>query len=319
MKPHKWGFKLFILSGVSGLAYKFEIYTGTENRCRLPNEPDLGTSANIVVRLSRGVPHNQFYRLYFDNYYSSIPLVSYLSSIGIYSLGTIRRNRISNCKLPTEQQMKKESRGISHEYVATVNSSNISTVVWKDNKIVTLVSSFTGQLPVQEVVRYDRKQNKKVTVACPNLVKEYNRHMGGVDFLDSLIGMYKIRLRTKKWYMRIFYYLIDMTIVNSWLLYRRVHREQNEPFISLATFRIEIAECLCKVKQIQEKKKRGPTAYIPPKDIRTDATAHWPQYTNERLRCKKPNCKKLSYVKCSKCGVQLCFNKDSNCFRAFHE
>lgn len=138
------------------------------------------------------------YRLYFDNYYSTLPLVSYLASRGIYSLGTIRRNRIPNCKLPSEQQMKKESRGTSHEYMASVNRTDLTTVIWKDNKLVTLVSSFAGQMPFCEVERFDKKQNKKIKVPCPNVVKEYNRHMGGVDFLDSLIGRYKILLRSKK-------------------------------------------------------------------------------------------------------------------------
>ncbi|KAF2890864.1 hypothetical protein ILUMI_15309 [Ignelater luminosus] len=111
IKPHKWG---------------------AENRWRLPNEPDLEASANIVVRLCRGVPSNQFYKLDFDNYYSPIPIVSCLSSIGIYPLGTVRRNRIPICK-------------ILHKYVATVNGSNISTVVWKDNRLVLLVSQVNGQ------------------------------------------------------------------------------------------------------------------------------------------------------------------------------
>jgi hypothetical protein len=31
LKPHKWGYKLFILYGVKGYAYNFEIYTGNEN------------------------------------------------------------------------------------------------------------------------------------------------------------------------------------------------------------------------------------------------------------------------------------------------
>lgn len=334
LKPHKWGFKLFVLCGVSGFAYKFEIYTGTENRNRLDTEPDLGASANVVVRLCRNIPTNEFYRIYFDNYYSSIPLVSYLATRGIYSLGTIRRNRIPNCKLPSEKEMKKVQRGTSYEYVADANGVDISTVVWKDNKIVTLVSSFVGQLPLQEVNRFDKKLNEKVKIACPNLVKEYNRHMGGVDFLDSLIGKNKIKLRTKKWYMRIFYHLLDLTLINSWILYRKNCKEKT---ITLVQFKIEVADCLCRAnmqnkgikrgrpsgnnmeQQIQTKKKKGPTSYVPPKDVRTDAVGHWPSYTTERTRCKKPNCKKLTYVKCDKCGLHLCFNKDNNCFREFHE
>lgn len=54
MKPHKWDLKLFVLCGVSGFAYKFEIYSGQENNDshRFATEPDLRACANIVVRLA---------------------------------------------------------------------------------------------------------------------------------------------------------------------------------------------------------------------------------------------------------------------------
>lgn len=71
-------------------------------------------------------------------------------------------------------------------------------MLWKDNKYITLVSSFIGELPLKDVERFDRKLKKKISVPCPNIITEYNRHMGGLDFLDSLIGRYKIELRTKK-------------------------------------------------------------------------------------------------------------------------
>lgn len=54
-KPHKWGYKIYVLSGVTGFAYKFEPETGTENVVA-PNEPNLGAASN-VVRLSREVSY----------------------------------------------------------------------------------------------------------------------------------------------------------------------------------------------------------------------------------------------------------------------
>lgn len=76
MKPHKWGYKLLVLSGVSGFSYNFEIFTGQENidEFRPSCEPDLGAAAIVVVRLSRVVPKNQNYKIYFDNYYTFIGL-----------------------------------------------------------------------------------------------------------------------------------------------------------------------------------------------------------------------------------------------------
>lgn len=91
-KPHKWGYKLFILSGVSGFSYHFEIYTGTENE-----------------KQSRIIPTGQNFTVYFDNYYTSLPLMRYLANKGIHCLGTVRRNRIPNCKLPTEDYEKSRS------------------------------------------------------------------------------------------------------------------------------------------------------------------------------------------------------------------
>ena len=66
-----------------------------------------GANANIVVRLLRVVPTNQNYRVFFDNYNTTLPLVVELSKHGIHSLGTVRRNRLQNCKLPDDKEMMK--------------------------------------------------------------------------------------------------------------------------------------------------------------------------------------------------------------------
>ncbi|GFY56842.1 DDE_Tnp_1_7 domain-containing protein [Trichonephila inaurata madagascariensis] len=90
IKPHKWGFKFFVLCGISGFAYKLEIYSGQENneKYRQKGEPDLGASANVVIQLARIISRNKYYKLYFDNYYTSIPLLAYLSKEGLHSLET---------------------------------------------------------------------------------------------------------------------------------------------------------------------------------------------------------------------------------------
>lgn len=246
----------------------------------------------------------------------------------------MRRSRIPNCKLPSDKEMVKMKRGTSQEFVAVIEGVEISSVVWKDNKIVTLISSFTGELPLSHVKRFDKKENKSIDIPCPNLVKEYNRHMGGVDLLDGLIGRYKIRMRTKKWYLRLFYHLMDVTIINCWLLYRKIRRDRKETYLPLAQFRAELAYCLCNQgtpstskrgrpsnleKNIQAKKKRSATtAYIPPKDVRQDSFSHWPIHDETRQRCKIPGCKSFSFIKCSKCGLHLCLNKNNNCFVKFH-
>ena len=46
-EPRKWGLKVFILSGVSGFSYKFEIFTGESDNVCAPNKPDLGTISKL--------------------------------------------------------------------------------------------------------------------------------------------------------------------------------------------------------------------------------------------------------------------------------
>lgn len=89
-KPHKWGIKLFVLCDSNGFAYRFEIYNGAGDNIILPDTPDLGATSNVVVRLSQTISNFVHHILYFDNFYTSLPLLVYLRARGIYSLGTVR-------------------------------------------------------------------------------------------------------------------------------------------------------------------------------------------------------------------------------------
>lgn len=84
-KPHKWGFKLFVLSDSYGFSYSFEVYCGAGDNLVLPGTPDLGAAANVVVRLSKILPGFKNHIMYFDNFYTSLPLLTYLRSKGIFS------------------------------------------------------------------------------------------------------------------------------------------------------------------------------------------------------------------------------------------
>lgn len=186
-KPHKQGIKLFVLCDSFGYAYRFEIYTGAGDNVILPGHPDLGTSANIVVRLTETVQSFKNHIIYFDNFYTSLPLLVYLRAKGIYSLGTVRVNRIPNCKLPNDSTINKKPRGFSTEFVGSSYGVEISNVLWKDNKAVRLLSTYVGVKPfartnpneqMAKALRYERKSKRYVEVDCPQIIREYNAHMG---------------------------------------------------------------------------------------------------------------------------------------------
>jgi hypothetical protein len=149
MKQHKWGYKLFIMAGVSDFAYNLEIYSGQENNSdlRLSCEPDIGASANFVERLARIIPSNNNFKLCYNNYYTSIQLMSYLKTRGIESLGTVRRNRLKNVPFPSDAAMKSKERGTMYECTATIGQEQLAAVIWKDNKLVILLSNICRYEP----------------------------------------------------------------------------------------------------------------------------------------------------------------------------
>ena len=61
------------------------------------------------------------------------------------------------------------------------------------------------------------RQNQDVSK--PAVVDKYNKHMDGVDLADQLRQHYSIGRSSYKWYRYIFWFLMDISISNSFLLF----------------------------------------------------------------------------------------------------
>lgn len=57
-----------------------------------------------------------------------------------------------------------------------------------------------------------------VQVSCPNLVKQYNSHMGSVDRSDQLKGYYNVDQKSKRWWLRRFLHFMDLAVTNAYKL-----------------------------------------------------------------------------------------------------
>src|SRR6218665_290669 len=54
----------------------------------------------------------------------------------------------------------------------------------------------------------------------PRIVNEY-KFMGGVDLHGMMVALYRINIRAKRFHLRIIFHLIDVSVVNGRLFYRR--------------------------------------------------------------------------------------------------
>ncbi|XP_047126408.1 piggyBac transposable element-derived protein 2-like [Hydra vulgaris] len=335
-KPYKWGYKVFMLCDVTGIVHNFIIYTGKIQAAS--NQAKIGASGNIVLQLVEVLPQEKQYLLFFDNWFTSLKLLSALANRNILAVGTVRANRLQNCKMIADATLKKKGRGSFEEREGVVNGVEVRVVKWFDNKSVTLASTFASAEPVSTARRWDRTTKQHIDVPRPEIIQIYNKFMGGVDTLDAIMARYRIHLKSKKYYHRFFFHFVDLAVATGWLLYRRdcrdmgVDKRQQK---DLMAFKLEIADALCREgkdmtakkrgrpstsmeAELQRKKKRGPAKPVPTQDVRTDSVGHWPAH-GVRQRCKRPGCKGQTVFVCTKCNANLCLSKKSNCFRQFHE
>ncbi|KAG0439021.1 hypothetical protein HPB47_016780, partial [Ixodes persulcatus] len=135
--------------------------------------------SNIIHHVEmRPVPHHVKHKVYFDNYFTSPKLQVTLAKAGILSLGAVRENRLRGCQLKSEKELKKKGRGSSEELMGEVDGIELSCVRWFDNRAVTLLSTFTGQSPVQKAKRSSSDKKEFTDIDFPNVVQKSNHHMG---------------------------------------------------------------------------------------------------------------------------------------------
>ncbi|XP_050035995.1 piggyBac transposable element-derived protein 3-like [Dermacentor andersoni] len=322
-KPHPWGIKLWARASSSGFLYQFDVYQG---QAKMNYQYGLG--GDVTLKMCQALPENKGYKVAADNYFSSLDLAAELSKRGLGFVGTLRSNRLKDCRLKSESDLKKEGRG-AFDY-AVDSSRNIAVVRWHDNRAVTIVSNYISTEPVGSVRRWDRKEKKYIHVPQPAAIKVYNSFMGGVDLLNYLVELYKFGIKSRRWYIYLFYHTLMMSTVNAWLLYRRHCDSLNQKNVNLRHFQAGIAQCLIAVGKkpvgrpssfgIRASIKRKVSASSPDDEVRRDGVSHMPVWGTNRLRCRHcpPGKNFFSFIYCGKCNVQLCLNKDRNCFAAYH-
>lgn len=149
--------------------------------------------------------------------------------------------------------------------------------------------------------------------------------MGGVDKFDQYMANYSISQKSRRWWLKLFYYMIDTAIVNSFILYKESCNTMKKKYISQLEFRSRLTDELISNFSSRKKQASSPQDRIIKKKMKLsiksssfDNVQHLPKFISNYRRCKMYSTKKQekrSNMVCITCEVTLC----KNCFEPYHK
>lgn len=211
-KPTKWGVKIWSLcESTTGYMSRFQVYTGRDH-----GRMEHGLSHRVVTDLMNGLDGGSGATVFMDNYYTSVPLLEELKAGGVNACGTVRSNRrgLPPTLLPRRVALAR------HEY-KLAQFNEITFGIWQDTKPVCVLSNFHSPLEVGHCLR--RVDGRRQLVETPIALADYQKFMKGVDLCDQMTGYYLLQHRSKKWWRRLFFYLLSVSIFNAYIVAKACH------------------------------------------------------------------------------------------------
>ncbi|KAI5639216.1 transposase IS4 domain-containing protein [Phthorimaea operculella] len=323
-KAARFGIKSFELcEAESGYLLRMLLYAGKDSSmCEGPVHGFNNPTAKVVVELMDGfldVGH----LLTMDNWYNQLVLTRFLKARKTDVVGTMCRRR----QHVPEAIRSAVERHVERGDQIAMHCGDVSMVAWKDVKLVTLISTYHNADRV-DGHRAGQAQTK------PAVVETYNRHMGGVDLKDQKLSQYFFeRKRGRKWYVKVFRRLMNVSILNTFTIASKIPGFAQE---TMRKFRYQLSEDLLKgfpAPRVARPPVAGPHArHEPIKDqhIREDrvrldgALDHFPEnaekvgnnHSRRRCACCSRRGEQSRVITmCSKCQVALCLGQ---CWRSYH-
>ncbi|KAL1486515.1 hypothetical protein MTO96_046927 [Rhipicephalus appendiculatus] len=111
-KPKPWGVKVYMLCGASGIIYDFLIYQGSTTCLNPDQKKEFGVTGALVLHFTSRIPDGLGHKMFFDNFFTYLPVIRELDKKKIYAVGTIRINRTQKCPLKSEKELKKRRKRV---------------------------------------------------------------------------------------------------------------------------------------------------------------------------------------------------------------
>ncbi|XP_062593965.1 piggyBac transposable element-derived protein 4-like [Saccostrea cucullata] len=304
-KPIKRGLKIWMRCEPSGYTNDYRVYLGKhDSMCG----PSLGE--RVVKHLCKPLKWKG-HHVFFDRYFTSIPLLQTLESYGIYGCGTIMSNRkgfplqLRNPHLP--------ERGDAEQ----MQHNNLVATVWNDAKPVHIVSTTSDPLgdgPAQRKVR----GGGVIVIQRPPAVELYQENYYGVDRTQQYRSKCPVGRPSKKFWKYLVNFIFEISLINTFLLWLETpDTKKPTKHFSMIDSNLAIAE---KLIGDFSSRKRAPSTE---RGFPCISVASIDRHISTKLTRPRGKCKQCTqngrrsdtFFGCSICNVHLCRGA---CFQAFH-
>jgi hypothetical protein len=94
----------------------------------------------------------------------------------------------------------------------------VQGTIWKDNKIVAWLHTFKVCGNDTTARRYRRGQRDREEIKAPEVQEDYSKYFNAVDISDKDSAIYSTSIRSKRWYLRIFFWVLDRVIFSCYIV-----------------------------------------------------------------------------------------------------
>ena len=238
-KPIPVGYKVLAICD-SGYTLNWLFTSRVDSISCLEKHPNLSPTGSVVLQLCRTLNPAKRHIVYMDNPFSTVLLFRKLRKMSIGAVGT---TRINSAELPDMSKDKTMTAWNSLTgCVATtpkasgrefLSGGDVLCQRWEDNNIVRWLTTvhYWNEYTLSESRKpwttspnaalawqaFGNQERK--TLPIPKVVNDYNHHMNSVDLADQRRAGYTTHIRACRNWLCLFYFLLDIWLVNSHILY----------------------------------------------------------------------------------------------------
>ena len=289
----------------------FEPYFGQPTTDALPRPGEPFTTRTVMHLVDQLATKGAGYHIYTDRFYTSPTLGVQLLEAGMYTTGTVQKNRKG---LP--EDLKRLCLKNHETKVYRHSSKMLMALGWHDKRIVLMLSTWHNA-DVKSISRVIRGGHQE-EVEKPLVICDYTEHMGVVDRSDHYCTSYSFTRKTLKWWRKLFFWLLKVCLVNSFILYKQATHAASFRHL---TYRQRLVEQLVGNVRNKRSKQRGRPSSLNLEE-RLNKQQHFIAkaargHNKDCMVCSKSQSRKTTLFYCETCARKPGLHPGA-CFKAYH-